>query len=154
METRAIRKRTEAGLTKVQDVFGDLFNRFFENWELMPTFEGGTWWPLLDVVEHDNEIIVKAELPGMKTEDIDISVQGNVLTISGQKRESQEDRGENYYRTERRYGSFRRDLTLPAPVDVGKVEATHEDGVLKIVLPKTEEAKPRKIKVQEHAMAT
>ncbi len=152
METKAIRKRAEAGLNRVQDAFSDMFGRFFENWEMLPTFEGGTWWPLLDVAETDNDIVIKAELPGMKGQDIDISVQGNVLAISGQKLEGQEDKGLNYYRNERRYGSFRREITLPAPVDADKVEATFEAGVLKIVLPKSEAAKPRKVRVQEHAM--
>jgi len=125
-----------------------LFNRFFgSDWPLEP-FRPGYFWPVLDIAERDDEVLVKAEIPGMKAEDIDISVQGNVLTISGEKKESKEDKGEEYYHVERRYGTFRRDVNLSSAVDVDKIKAEYRDGVLTITLPKTEQAKPKRIAVK------
>ncbi|MFB3890923.1 MAG: Hsp20/alpha crystallin family protein [Phycisphaerae bacterium] len=141
-------------LTGFQDAMSDLFSRFFEGWDIMPTFEGRTWWPLLDVVEHGDEYLVKADVPGMKAEDIELSIEGNILTISGRKNQEKEEKGENYYYSERRYGDFRRDITLPSTVDSDKIEAAVENGVLCITLPKSEAARPKKIKVQEHALTT
>jgi len=140
------RDRSRGGLlNRWQDEFTDLFTRVFEELPVPGTRVTG-WWPTLDVVERDDAIEVRAELPGMKAEDIDIGVQGNTLTLSGEKKEEQERReGENYYHVERRYGMFRRELTLPAGVDATKVDASYKDGILTIQLPKTEQAKPRKI---------
>ena len=99
------------------------------------------------MAEHDDAIVVKAELPGLNPDDIEVSVHGNTLTLSGEKKESSEDKGDNYYHVERRYGRFHRDVLLPAEVDAEKVEANYKDGVLTITVPKTEEAKPKKIKI-------
>jgi HSP20 family protein len=125
----------------------DLFGRFFGDWGMAPLSGTGTWFPALDLAEKDDAFVVKAELPGIKPDEIDISVQGNTLTLSSEKTESSEDSGENYYHTERRYGAFRRDVTLPAEVNAEKIEASHRDGVLTITLPKSEQAKPKKIKI-------
>lgn len=149
---RSIRRRNEPGLTKFQDAVSDLFNRFFEGWDLGTEMEGRTWWPLLDVAEREDELIVKADLPGMKAQDIDIHLEGNVLTLSGQKTAGEEEKDENLYRCERRYGSFRRSITLPSTVDAEKIEASYDNGVLTVVVPKSEAAKPKKIKVQEHQL--
>jgi HSP20 family protein len=102
----------------------------------------------VDVSETAKEIIVRAELPGMDPKDIDISIQGNLLTLKGERRQEKEEEGENYHRIERSFGAFSRTLQLPAEVDLEKVNATYKDGVLKIALPKTEAAGVRRIEVK------
>jgi len=136
-------------LARLQDEMDNLFRRFFDDWDwLAPAPLRGTWWPTMEVAEHDDRITVKAELPGVKNEDVEVSVLDDTLTVSGEKKESQEDKGDGYYHSERRYGSFRRDIRLPASVDANKVEATYRDGVLTITLPKTEQAKAKRIPVK------
>jgi HSP20 family protein len=104
------------------------------------------WSPALDLYESGDHLVAVIELPGMRKEDIDISLRDGTLTISGErKRES--NNGETTQRTERYVGTFRRSITLPTRVDAGKVAATYEDGILKVTLPKAEEAKPKQIQV-------
>ena len=109
---------------------------------------GGSQLPAIDIAEKDNEFVVKMEVPGCRAEDVDISVHGNILTISGEKKQEEERKEKGYYYSERSYGSFRRDLTLASEVPPGKIEATCKDGVLTITVPKTEKAKPVKVKVK------
>ncbi|MBS3733958.1 MAG: Hsp20/alpha crystallin family protein [Phycisphaerae bacterium] len=144
-----VRRRGDrsAPLGRLQDEVNDLFGRFFEDWPLGAA-RRGLWWPALDVADNENEVVLHAELPGMTRDDIDIAVQGNVLTISGEKKQSNEHKDASYCHVERTYGSFRRDVELPAPVDAGKTEATYRDGVLTVKLPKTEQAKSRRIEVK------
>ncbi len=106
------------------------------------------WYPRMDVVEKDKEILVKMDLPGMEEKDINISVEGNILTISGERRMEKKEDKENYHRIERLYGEFSRSLTLPNTVDVSKINAKYKNGVLEISLPKKEEAKPKKISIK------
>jgi HSP20 family protein len=125
-------------------------NRIFEDpsAEFRPTsfFEG--WEPSLDIYEDKDKITVRAEVPGMRKEDINISVEQNTLSISGERRQ-EEKRGEgDTFRSELFYGRFQRSITLPQPVDSGKIQATYKDGVLTIVCPKSEEAKPKQIEVK------
>ncbi len=135
-------------LGRLHDEMDTLFNRFFgPDWGFEP-LRTGYWLPALDIAERENELLVKVELPGMKVEDFDIQVQGNILTISGEKKESKEDKDENYYHAERRYGSFRREVTLSSEVDVEHINAEYKDGVLTVRLPKTEQSKPKKISVK------
>ena len=104
------------------------------------------WSPALDLYESGDHFVAVVELPGMPKEKIDISLHDGTLTISGErKRES--NNGETAQRTERYVGTFRRSITLPTRVDAGKVSATYQDGILKVTLPKAEEAKPKQIKV-------
>jgi len=103
------------------------------------------WTPALDMSEDKDNIYVRWELPGMKKEDIELSLHDGVLTISGERK--QEKKGEEGYKNERFFGRFQRSVTLPASVDGNKVKATYQDGVLKVVLPKAEEAKPKQIEV-------
>jgi HSP20 family protein len=105
-------------------------------------------WPAIDISEDANAITVKAEIPGCKAEDVDISVQGNTLTISGEKKHEEEKKEKGYYYAERSYGSFRRDLTLGSEVDASKIDAACKDGILTITLPKSERAKAIKVKVK------
>lgn len=105
------------------------------------------WSPALDVFEEKDQFVVKAELPGMKKEDIEVSFHDGSLSISGERKEESRHEDAEAYRTERFFGRFQRAITLPAPVAVDKVKAAYKDGVLTITLPKTEEAKPKHIDV-------
>lgn len=106
------------------------------------------WTPALDMHEDQNNIVVKAELPGMKREEIEISLHDGSLSISGERKGEEKFENAEVYRAERFVGRFQRTLVLPAPVAVDKVKAQYKDGVLTITLPKTEEAKPKQIQVQ------
>ena len=105
------------------------------------------WNPPVDVFENGNEVVFKAELPGMNAKDIEVSFENNVLTIKGERRFEKDTKEENYHRVEREYGTFSRSFTVPAAVNGDKVVAEYKDGVLKVVLPKKEENKPKAIKV-------
>ena len=109
-------------------------------------FEG--WTPAVDVYEDNDKYVVKAELPGMKKEDIDVSLDGNTLTISGERKQEEEKKEGENYRSERFFGRFQRSITLPTAVQANKIEATYKDGVLNVTLPKAEEAKPKQIQVK------
>jgi len=143
-----IRKRQtdRSTLASLHSQMDDLFRGFFEDWEL-PVWRRGAW-PALDIAENENEFVVNAEVPGCKADDIDVSVQGNMLTITGEKKHEQEEKEKGYYHVERSYGTFRRDLNLSAEVDANKIEAACKDGVLTITLPKAATAKPFKVKVK------
>lgn len=119
------------------------------NWPKMPEFADRPEWnvPDVDVVDHDKELVVKAEIPGIDKKDLDISVSGNVLTIKGSKKEEKKEEKENYVMSEIRSGRFARTLTLPAEVDSDKVKARYENGVLELTLPKSPTAERRTIKV-------
>jgi HSP20 family protein len=105
------------------------------------------WTPALDVYEDKDSIIVKAEVPGMKREDIDVSLHDGSLSISGERRSQQTQEEAEVYRAERFFGRFQRTVTLPTPVAGDKVKAQYKDGILTVTLPKTEEAKPKHIDV-------
>jgi HSP20 family protein len=108
----------------------------------------GAWLPPVDVFSNGKqELIIKAEVPGLKREDIDVTVEDNTLTLRGEKKHESEVKEEQLHRIERQYGSFSRTFSLPATVDAGKVSADYKDGVLTIRLPFREEAKPKQIKV-------
>jgi HSP20 family protein len=104
------------------DEMNNFIKSLQEPWE-RPLW-GGSHLPAIDIAEKDNEFVVKMEVPGCKAEDVDISVHGNILTISGEKKQEEERKEKGYYYTERSYGSFRRDLTLAGEVPPGKIEAT------------------------------
>lgn len=106
------------------------------------------WSPLVDIEESEKEYLIKAELPEVKKEDVKISVQEDVLTISGERKSEKEEKGKKYHRVERCYGSFARSFTLPEDADGTKVSAEYKDGVLRIHLPKSEKAKPKAIEVK------
>ncbi|MGQ9458785.1 MAG: Hsp20/alpha crystallin family protein [Anaerolineae bacterium] len=103
----------------------------------------------VDMYETEDAVVVKAAVPGVKPEDLDISVSGDVLTIRGEVKQEEEVKRENYIRQERRYGSFCRQLPLPTSVNVDKATAEFEHGVLHLVLPKAEEVKPKSIKIKK-----
>jgi HSP20 family protein len=105
------------------------------------------WTPALDVYEDKDQFVVKAELPGMKKEDIDVSLHKGSLTISGERKSESEGTEGGVYRSERYFGRFQRTLDLPASVEMDKVAAEYRDGILSLTLPKAEEAKPKQISV-------
>lgn len=111
-------------------------------------FFGYRVWPAIDVAEKEAAITVRAEVPGCKPEDIDVSVYGDTLKIAGQKKDSHEEEGDGFYHVESSYGSFRREVLLPTSVDEEKISAEYKDGVLSITLPKTEKSKAVKVKVK------
>lgn len=113
---------------------------------------GGETPMALDVYQTDDEVVIKASLPGVKPEDVDISITGDTVTIKGEMKEEAEVREENYLHRERRYGTFSRMVQVPVSVQEDKAEATFEDGILKLSLPKAEEVKPRQIKVKARAL--
>ncbi|MHC4508120.1 MAG: Hsp20/alpha crystallin family protein [Planctomycetota bacterium] len=139
-------KANRDGLARLHGEMDDLFDSFFKG--LDRPFAGYKAWPAIDVAEEDNAIIVRAEVPGCKADEIDISVYGNTLTISGEKKLEEEKKEKGYYHVESAYGSFRRELTLPTDVDPDKVNAVYTDGVLSITLPKAATAKAIKVKVK------
>ena len=106
------------------------------------------WLPSLDVAETKNELLVKAEVPGMDPKDIDISLSDGVLTIRGEKRQEKEEKEADYHLVERSYGSFTRSVQLPREVQSDKISASYKNGILKIALPKSEEAKKKEIKIK------
>ena len=143
-------KKTERGrneLVRLHNEMDNLIGSIFGDLD-RPVWGRGHW-PAIDIAEKDNEFVVKAEIAGCKAEDVNISVQGNILTISGEKKAEEEKKEKGYYHMERSYGSFRRDLTLAVEVDPAKIDAICKDGVLTITVPKSEKAKPVKIKVKE-----
>ncbi len=115
------------------------------DWE--GVFPKTTWNPSVDVFETDNEVVFKAELPGMDAKDIDVKLENNILTLKGERHFEKEAKEENYHRVEREYGSFSRSFALPTAVNGDKVSAEYKDGVLKVVLPKKEEVKAKPIKI-------
>jgi HSP20 family protein len=110
----------------------------------------GAWSPSVDIFEDKDRLILEAELPGMKQEDFDISVENNVLTLHGERKFEKKSEQDNYHRVERSYGSFTRSFTLPQTVTAEGATANFENGVLRVELPKREETKARKIEVKGH----
>ncbi len=106
------------------------------------------WAPLVDIKEDEKEYLIKAELPEIKKEDVKLTVQDNVLAISGERKYEKEEKDKKYHRVERAYGSFLRSFTLPEDADGSRVAAEYKDGVLKVHLPKSEKVKPKSIEVK------
>ncbi len=137
-----------ADILGMQRGISRMFDNFFHEgmWdeETIPS----RWNPAVDIAEKDAEYVVKVELPGLSKDDVKISTQDNVLTIRGEKKEEKESKGSTYHRVERAYGSFQRSFTLPTTVKSDNIEASFNDGMLTITLPKAEEAKPKMIEVK------
>ena len=135
-------------LRRLREDIDRLFEQPLSGW-LAPAaglFEG--WGPTLDVYEDKDNVIVKAELPGLKREEIQVSMLGEMLTISGERKQETEHKGAESYRSERYFGRFQRSLSLPAPVDPKRIEAHYKDGVLTVTCPKTEEAKRKQVEIK------
>lgn len=140
-------------LARLRDEMDQAFERFFRepvatlaSEPLSRRVEG--WMPALDVSENDNEVVIKAEMPGIAAKDIDITVTDSTLSISGSKQEQEERKDETYYRSERRFGAFRRVVELPESIDASKIVAESDNGVVTIKVAKKPGVKPRQIEVK------
>ncbi len=143
-----IRWEPVAELGTIQNEMNRLFNTFFD--QPAPAGRGGPsrrWIPAMDLVETGEQYVLRADLPGLSDEDINIQLEDNVLTISGERKTRQEQQEEGYHRLERAYGSFARSLTLPEGVDPDAVQAHFDRGVLEIRIPKPELKKPRQVQI-------
>lgn len=129
----------------VQDEVNRLFDGLMRQRERSDV---GEWSPAVDISETDDEFIVAADVPGMKADDIKISVANNILTLRGEKKNVREEKKADFHRVERTYGAFERTFSLPSGVEAENIRAKHRDGVLEVRLPKSREAKPQEIKVE------
>lgn len=134
-------------LQQLRSEFSRLVDRFFDETSDWGLRSGGNWAPLLDVSEQNGEVLVTAELPGVDPNQVDVSISGNLLILSGEKKESSERQEGNAFYSERRFGSFRRTVELPSNVDLDSVTAEHTGGILKIRMKKSAAANARKIPV-------
>jgi len=135
--------------------FGDIFDRTFERSFFDPTdawLQPGSWDFSLDFAETDDEFVVKASLPGIDPDDLEITYNNKVLSIKGESKEEQVVKEKHYHLRERRYGSFQRSVSLPSTVNADKIEASFQSGVLTLTLPKAEEAKAKRIPVHTDAV--
>ncbi len=156
----ALRNKAKAGnssspvpevFSKLQTEMDHIFDRFFQGeWNAPMNLFGakGAWGPSVDVIDGVKEVIVKADLPGVEPKDFDISLSGNLLTISGEKKEFHEEKGKDFFCSERHMGAFRRCVELPTRVNSEKVMADYKDGVLTVRLEKVESEKAKKITVR------
>jgi HSP20 family protein len=135
-------------LNTLQNEMNRLFNTFVDS----PLPNGGAvgqrrWLPAMDLVETQDDFVLRADLPGLSEEDVNIELEDNVLTISGQRKSEHEENKEGFHRVERAYGSFARSLTLPEGVNAEAIKASFDRGVLEVRIPKPEERKPRKVAI-------
>jgi HSP20 family protein len=150
-ETAPSGREEDRFLSPLQQEMNRIFDDFFRGWDATPArfSEGrfGFFQPSIDVKQSEKEIVIKAELPGLDEKDVEVLLTDGALTIRGEKREEKEEKGETYYHMERTYGSFKREIPLPAGVDQKKVQAQFKNGVLSVTLQKTEEAKAKSKKI-------
>ena len=130
--------------------FEELFGRemLFPSRLRRSPLEERAWAPAIEMIEKDDKFIIKAELPGIQKEDIDVSVTGNTLTVKGQRKSESEVKEDEYHVCERSYGSFMRSITMPSSAKTDKIEANYEDGILEITLQKAPEIQPKKIDIK------
>jgi HSP20 family protein len=136
-------------MSRMEQEMGETFDRFFHGW---PGSRGAAeslgWAPAIDVVDRKDEVVLRADLPGMTEKDIELTMQDGNLTIRGERKEEKEEKEENYYCCERSYGAFSRSLAVPAGVSADKINASFKNGVLEVHLPKTKESAGKKIEVK------
>ena len=152
METKLTKRNEGAFVTPWHRLLDDVFDMrpFFDfRADLdMPGFGTG-WAPAVDVAETAEDYLIRAEVPGLRKEDVKLSLSGNVLTISGEKKmEEKKTENKKYHRLERSYGAFQRSFSLPTPVNADKISATFKDGMLEVTVPKSEEAKSKVIDIK------
>lgn len=137
-------------LTRLRSDVDRVFEGFFRDpWRMiaeMPA-RAGMWAPDVDIIDTDREVTIRAEIPGIDPKDLEVTVSGDLLTISGRKTEEREEQGKAFFRSERRYGAFRRSLALPAGIDAQHVSAEIDQGVLTVRIPKTRDRGGRRIEV-------
>ena len=132
----------------IQNEMNRLFDRFLGR--PMATATGAdrqAWAPVVDMYETNDDVVMKFELPGVREKDISLSITGDLLTVRGEREFSQQLGDHNYFNMERVYGKFERSIRLPVPVQADRVSATYRDGMLEVRLPKTEEVRPKEIKI-------
>jgi len=134
-------------LNRIRDEIDRLFEDPFSLLASGRSFFAG-WTPSVDIYEDKDKMTVRAELPGMRKEDIEVSLDGNTLTICGERKQEEEHKEGESYRSERYFGRFQRSITLPTAADPGKIQASYKDGILTVTCPKSEEAKRKQIQVQ------
>ncbi len=150
-QKRNTRSQEERPLAWLRDEMQNVFDRFFGNppeSRRLGFFGTGELFPRLDLAESDNEVTIRAELPGVQAKDVQVEVTGTILKLSGEKSAQHEEQGRDYHCCERQFGSFSRTLQLPTSVDPTKVDAQYNDGVLTITLAKNPAAKPKRITVR------
>jgi HSP20 family protein len=147
------RARAEAPFTplaRLERHIDDMFDRF---WRDFPSFssmstEGQTWAPAVDVIDRNDEVVVRADLPGMEQKDVNVEIQDGMLSLRGERTEEREEKDGDYYASERWAGSFYRNIALPPGVDTEHANATFKSGVLEVHLPKTGESKTKQIEIR------
>jgi HSP20 family protein len=136
-------------MTRMEQDMDDLFGRFFRGWPSLPVAgEARAWAPSVDMIDRKEELLVRADLPGLEQKDVEVSVEDGMLTIRGERKEEKETKEEDYYCCERWAGTFARSVALPAGIETDKVKASFRNGVLEVHLPKTKEAKAKKIDIK------
>jgi HSP20 family protein len=145
MRTSISRFEPFRGVNSLQEQFNRLFNEAFDR---APEGSLASWAPAVDIYETEHELVVKADLPDVKPEELDVRVENNILTIRGERKFEKKVSEDNYLRVERSYGSFSRSFSLASTVNTEAIKADYKDGVLTLSIPKREEAKPKQIKVQ------
>lgn len=135
-------------LLSIQDRMNRLFEQTLSRSRVVEGIAASTWAPAVDIYETPERIVLKAELPGLTRDDIEIQMRGTTLILRGERRFAKDVEQENYLRIERAYGTFQRSFTLPATIQQDKIRAVFRDGVLELTLPKAEEAKPKKIAIE------
>ena len=133
-------------LDSLQSEFNRLFDSFLGN-GVRADVRARRWVPAMDLVETDDHLVLKADLPGMSKEDVNLEIKDNVLTVSGERKAEHEKKADGYYRIERAFGGFSRSLTLPQGVDTSAINADFTDGVLEVRIPKPEETKPHRVTI-------
>ncbi len=135
-------------LRGLQDEMNRLFMTSLPRTISQEEMASGGWSPCVDIFESENEIVLEAELPGMKREDFEVSIENNVITLKGERHFEKKEEGDNYHRVERSYGAFTRSFSLPRTVSAEETSADFKNGILRVSLPKKEEAKSRKIEIK------
>jgi HSP20 family protein len=145
---RALTRSPWSELARIEGEMENLFTPFARWWPFRgPAEREQAWMPALDMVDRKDELMLRADLPGLTEKDIEVSVTDGMLAIRGERKEEREEKEGEYYYAERTFGSFVRTVSLPAGVDADQVKATFKNGVLEVHLPKTKEAKGKKIEI-------
>jgi len=147
MRLLPVLRRNEPNLWPERSIFPGVFEDLFNDAVQASTLETRSWSPAVDILEKDGNLVLRAELPGMNEKDIDLKLEGNVLTLKGERKFEDEQNRNNYHRVERFYGTFSRSFTLPETVDRDKIKADYKNGVLTVTIPQRPEVRPREIPV-------